>query len=92
MTVIVRASTLEDLVHRDELAALAARRGATLHEVVGPRDDVALDARALARLAPGLAEGDLYVCGPAGFTDAVVAAARDAGVPAERIHHESFAF
>ncbi len=92
VTVIVRASTPEDLVHADELAALAARRGATLHEIVGPRDDVALDARALARLAPGLAEGDLYVCGPAGFTDAVVAAARDAGVPAERIHHESFAF
>jgi ferredoxin-NADP reductase len=53
---------------------------------------VHLDARRLAALVPGLAEHDVYVCGPDGFTAAVLAAAREAGVPAARIHHESFTF
>ncbi|HEV2427146.1 MAG TPA: ferredoxin reductase family protein, partial [Acidimicrobiales bacterium] len=92
VTVIVRASAPEDLVHRDELATLVARRGGTLHELIGPRDRHRLDARALARLAPRLRESDLYVCGPEGFAQAVVRAARTAGVPSERIHHEAFAF
>lgn len=32
----------------------------------------------------------LYVCGPQGFMDAVLAAARGGGWPGARIHHESF--
>lgn len=92
VTVIVRASRPEDLVHRDELAALVATRRGTLHEVVGPREGVSLDADALARLAPDLRQSDLFVCGPDGFARSIVQAARSAGVPAERIHHEAFAF
>jgi ferredoxin-NADP reductase/DMSO/TMAO reductase YedYZ heme-binding membrane subunit len=91
VVVLLRGSRREDLVHRDEIAALVAERGGRLHELTGPRDRVRLDAAALAALAPGLADRDVYVCGPDGFTEAIEAAAREAGVSAGRIHHESFA-
>jgi len=32
------------------------------------------------------------VCGPNGFSDGIVAAARRVGLPAGRIHEEAFAF
>jgi len=35
VVVIVRASAVEDLVHRDEVGALVGQRGGQLHEVVG---------------------------------------------------------
>jgi ferredoxin-NADP reductase/DMSO/TMAO reductase YedYZ heme-binding membrane subunit len=92
VTVILRGSRREDLVLRDEIAELVHRRGGRLHELVGPREQVRLDARRLAALVPRLAEHDVYLCGPDGFTAAVLAGARDAGVPAARIHHESFTF
>jgi ferredoxin-NADP reductase len=92
VTVLVRASTPEDLVHRDEVAALVAQRGGSFHELVGSRHEVAVNASVLLELAPNLAASDLYVCGPAGFTDDVVSAAAGAGVPREHIHHEKFTF
>jgi ferredoxin-NADP reductase/DMSO/TMAO reductase YedYZ heme-binding membrane subunit len=90
VVVILRVSRREDLVLDDEIAALVARRRGRLHVLVGPRATVRLDAERLAALAPGLADRDLYVCGPDGFAHAVIAAARGAGVAPERIHHESF--
>ncbi|MCU1490315.1 MAG: putative ferric reductase [Acidimicrobiaceae bacterium] len=90
--VIVRASTQGDLVHRDEIAALVSRLGGRLHELVGPRDEVRLDASALARLVPDLSTRDLYVCGPDPFSDAVVTAASRLGTRPERIHREAFSF
>jgi ferredoxin-NADP reductase/DMSO/TMAO reductase YedYZ heme-binding membrane subunit len=92
VTVILRGSAREELVLREEIAELVRRRGGRLHELVGPREEVRLDARRLAALVPQLADRDVYVCGPDGFTAVVLAAARDAGVPAARLHHESFAF
>jgi predicted ferric reductase len=92
VALVTRASTPADLVLRDELHELSRRRGAPLHELVGPRADVALDARALRRLVPDVAERDVYVCGPDGFSAVVSAAARECGVAPERIHHEAFAF
>ena len=89
VVVILRASRPADLVLRDEIAELVARRRGRLHELVGPRERVRLD---LARLAPGLADRDVYVCGPDDFTAAVAASARAAGVAPDRIHYESFAF
>jgi len=91
-TVIVRASTAEEIVHRDELADLVDRRGGRFHEVVGPRHGVQLDVRTLRRLAPGLAASDVYVCGPAGFNAHVLASCARAGVPDDRVHVEEFAF
>ncbi|MEV6938699.1 ferric reductase, partial [Streptomyces sp. NPDC051132] len=51
-----------------------------------------LTAQALGALVPDLAAHDVYLCGPPGMTRAAIGALRDAGVPARRIHHESFAF
>ncbi len=92
ITVVVRASTPEDVVHRDEVAALVAQRGGDFHEIIGSRHTVTFDARALRRLVPDLARCDVYVCGPEGFSQRVVAAARKLGVRRDRIHHEVFTF
>jgi predicted ferric reductase len=91
VVVLLRGSRREDLVLRDEIAELVTARGGQLHELIGPRERVRLDARALATLVPALRTRDVYICGPDGFTAALVAAAREAGVSLGRIHHESFA-
>lgn len=88
--VVLRGHTRGDLVLADEVAGHARRLGGRVHELVGPRERVPLDPEALRRLVPDLARRDLYVCGPQGFSDAVVASARAAGIPAARIHVESF--
>jgi predicted ferric reductase len=92
VSVIIRASTPEDIVHRDEVASLVERRGGQFHEVIGSRHDVRLDARALRRLVPDLADRDLYICGPNAFSESIVAAALKLGVQRDRIHQEAFAF
>jgi predicted ferric reductase len=89
---ILRGRSRRDLVLRDELAHLVGERGGQLHELVGPRSHARLDADGLAELVPDITERDLYVCGPHGFMDGVIDAARAAGVRSERIHHEDFAF
>ena len=90
--VIVRASSPEDIVHRDEVAGYVKHRGGTFHELIGSRHEVRTDARSLRQLVPDLAESDVYVCGPASFTNGIVAAVATLGVPAERIHLEAFSF
>ena len=92
VTLIVRASAAEDIVHRDELMSLVEHRHGHYHEVIGTRREVQLDDRLLRWLVPDLADRDLFVCGPNGFSDAIVAAARRIGLPAGRIHEEAFAF
>jgi ferredoxin-NADP reductase len=92
VVVLLRAHTREELVLGDEIAALVERHGGELHELVGPRAEVRLDAAALTWLVPDVATRDLFVCGPDGFTDVVKESARAAGMPRERIHEEAFAF
>jgi predicted ferric reductase len=92
VAVVMRGSTREDLVLRDEVAALVGWRGGRCHAVVGPRHEVRFDARALRQLVPDLAQRDVYICGPDGFTRGVVSAAKRLGVPKARIHSEAFAF
>src|SRR6478672_1629747 len=71
--VLARASSHDELVLRDELRRAVAARGGRLHELVGPRETVALDPAALSRRVPDLAERDVYVCGPEGFMRTVMA-------------------
>ena len=92
VTVVVRASATDELVHRDEVAALVAQRGGQFHEVIGSRHKVRFDASTLRRLVPELPSSDVYVCGPDGFSKSMVAAAVKLGVPRSRIHEEAFAF
>ncbi|MFD0070205.1 hybrid-cluster NAD(P)-dependent oxidoreductase, partial [Streptomyces sp. NPDC127574] len=39
---------------------------------------------------PDIERHDVFMCGPPGFAQQVYDALRGAGVPARRIHHESF--
>jgi predicted ferric reductase len=92
VAVILRDSRYENVVLRTEFETLLHRRGGRLHLLVGPRDRVPLDSASLRSLVPDLGARDVYLCGPDAFTAAVAAAAIGAGVPAQQIHHESFAF
>ena len=100
---IYRVGSRDDLVLSDELVSLAASRGARVTAVVGHRQlswDSWLpveashvdDVEALRRIVPDIAERDVYVCGAPAWMDAVIAAARGAGVPQESIHHERFSY
>ena len=92
VVVIVRASSVRDLIHRHELATLVERGGGRLHEITGPRRRVRLDAQVLRRLVPDLVFRDIYVCGPEQFSADVVRAAMRLGAAQEQIHREAFGF
>ena len=92
VSVIVRASSARELIHRDEIASMVAARGGTFHELVGSRAKVRLDARTLRQLVPAIGQSDVFVCGPSDFNDALQVALTKAGVAAGHIHREEFAF
>ncbi|GAA2466997.1 ferredoxin reductase family protein [Winogradskya humida] len=101
-TLLYRARTEADLAFRSELDWFAANRGVRVVPLLGPRADrvswlpAALadheDGKALATIVPGLTTAHVYVCGPDEWTHAARAAARSAGVPAEHLHTELFAW
>lgn len=88
----VRARRDNELIFREELTQLMAARGGHLIELVGSRRRHSVDGGALRRLIPDIARREVYVCGPEAFADAVVSAARAAGVPTGAVHRESFEF
>ncbi|MHB8451265.1 MAG: ferredoxin reductase family protein [Mycobacteriales bacterium] len=90
--VVVRASSAEHLILQAEVAELVAHRRGQLHELLGPRESVTVDAELLGRLVPDLARRDVFVCGPEGFVADVVDMLLTAGVPRDVIHHEAFAW
>jgi ferredoxin-NADP reductase len=83
-----------------ELAALSRERGLVLLHLpghrrgpgswlghgVGPADDLT----ALVYWVPDIAERDVYVCGPEAWTASVRATLAAAGLPAARLHVETF--
>jgi len=100
-TLVYRARTADDLIFGAELDRLAARRRARVVPLVGPRaaqrswlpSGLGLgDVEALHAIAPDIARHQIYICGPEGWTDAARTAALAAGVPADRIHTERFAW
>ena len=61
----------------------------------GPGDRMAgpsLDAATLARLVPGIAEHDVYLCGPTGLMDAVRPPSTSSACPAATSTSERFAY
>ncbi|WP_196218259.1 ferredoxin reductase family protein [Streptomyces blattellae] len=92
ITLLYRANSTQDLALWDELAAIADERGARLMYAVnspdGERPDISADR--LRQKLPDIDEHDVFMCGPPGFAQGVYEALRGAGVPARRIHHESF--
>ncbi len=99
-TLVYRARSEQDLVFRDELAALAAERGIAVHLLIGPRrpdswlpqGSALNDVEGLRRLVPRLAASDVFVCGPGPWMDAAIRAVRTAGVPDAQLHVERFSW
>jgi len=89
--VLLRGTRPEDLVLGKEVADLVRYRRGRLHELVGTREEAALDERSLTRLVPDLHRRDIYVCGPEDFVTGIVGLAARLGVPAEAVHHEAYA-
>jgi predicted ferric reductase len=90
LMLLYRANEPEQLVFREELDTLAARREARVIYLLGSSRDL-LSARTLVRLVPGLAERDVYLCGPPGLSAAVRASLQQAGLPPAQLHEERFA-
>jgi predicted ferric reductase len=93
--VLYRVHTMADAVLLGELRALAATKGAELHMLTGrtgagnPPNNP-FDPHNLRTLVPDVTERDVFVCGPAAMTSAVVRALRELGVPAAQVHDERF--
>ncbi|MFZ3573065.1 ferredoxin reductase family protein [Streptomyces sp. BH097] len=92
LTLLYRARTAEELALRGELEAIAATRRARLVYALNGPDGARtpITAERLRALLPDLARHDVYLCGPRGMSLAAYDALRAAGVPAGRIHYESF--
>ncbi|MDH2413830.1 hypothetical protein [Nocardioides sp. CER19] len=90
----------DDPLFRTELETLAHARGLRIVALPGSRRAPSSwlpvggapvdDARTLLGLVPDLADRDVFVCGPPGWTDSFTRAARDAGLPADQLHVETF--
>ncbi|MFD1530808.1 ferredoxin reductase family protein [Pseudonocardia aurantiaca] len=100
---LYRASAPPGLLFRRELDALAVHRGVRVVYLPGPRMRdrrswlprhyaVTADGNALRNIVPDIKEHDVFICGPDGWTEAVIASVRRAGVPAEQVHTERFAW
>ncbi|WP_427016011.1 ferredoxin reductase family protein [Pseudarthrobacter sp. P1] len=98
-TVLLRGTDKSQNYLWGEVAALTQSVRCAAYSMVGPRPAGAatwLSAEAMAHgvtlssAFPRLADSDLYVCGPQSWADLVVRDAREAGLPAHRIHYERF--
>jgi ferredoxin-NADP reductase len=88
IAVVYRTAHAADVILREELDELAARRGAQIHYLTGePRPPSGDDLRAL---VPDIADRDVYVCGPPEMTRATRTTLRHAGVPRRQITSEQF--
>ncbi|OIK00678.1 ferredoxin reductase family protein [Streptomyces colonosanans] len=92
VTLLYRARSAQDLALGAELEAIAGGRGArvlyALNGADGSRPHITPGG--LRSAVPGLADHDVYLCGPPGFAEEMYGTLREAGVPDRRIHHESF--
>jgi ferredoxin-NADP reductase len=90
LMLLYRAKNRDQIVFRNELDTLAARRQSRVVYLLGDNPTL-LSAQSLTRLAPGLRERDVYLCGPPGMSAAVRQSLADAGLPPKHLHEESFA-
>ncbi|MFE4195805.1 ferric reductase-like transmembrane domain-containing protein [Paenarthrobacter sp. NPDC056912] len=98
-TILLRGHDESELFLGQEIMALCQARGATLFHLTGPRStgispwlpQSASEAGfTLSSYAPGIADADVYVCGPAPWAASVIRDVQAAGVPAEQLHYERF--
>jgi predicted ferric reductase len=94
--VIYRAGSADELIFADELDWLARRRGAEVHYVIGSRNDPGprrlMTPKGLRDIVPDIQRRDVYLCGPPGLIDAVVAILRRLHLPRRQIHLDPFEF
>jgi predicted ferric reductase len=95
VTLIYRVISRSDIIFEEELREIARRDGAALHLLIGDhrtrKGAALLGPENLAKLVPGIADRDVYICGPAGMIDATWQALDQLRVPEEQIHSERFA-
>ena len=102
ITVIYRVRDEQDASLLGEMQELARLRKINLFVLAGPRAGLKSwmnndgtsnpDLARLAIMAPWISESDVYICGPQAWSELVVSCVTRAGVPAERIHAEEFAW
>jgi predicted ferric reductase len=92
VTVLYRVRDRADAVLLDEIRALAAMRGAVVHLLTGRTGDgpSPFDPANLLDLVPDIRDRDVFVCGPARMTDAVLRSLRSLKVPSAQVHAERF--
>jgi predicted ferric reductase len=92
VTVLYRVRDRADAVLLDEIRALAAMRGAVVHLLTGRTGDgpSPFDPANLLDLVPDIRDRDVFVCGPARMTDAVLGSLRALKVPRAQVHAERF--
>ncbi len=101
VALLYRVHSSSEVLFGDELAGIAARTGAKVITVPGPRvrsreswlpaaAEHLTDADGLRHLVPDVAERDVYICGSPAWMRAAKAAAIAAGVPSDRVHLELF--
>ena len=91
--VVLRSRSVQESPLRDEVHELAARHGATVHELFGPRGfgwSTIAEPTSLGTLVADLPQRDVYICGPVEWADAVETDALSNGVAPEAIHRERF--
>ncbi|SEJ59504.1 Predicted ferric reductase [Arthrobacter sp. yr096] len=98
-TVLLRGHDESELFLGQEIMALCQARGVTLFHLTGPRSrgnhawlpqSAAEAGFTLTSYAPGIADADVYVCGPTPWAASVIRDVRSAGVPVEQLHYERF--
>lgn len=98
-TVLIRGHDESELFLGQEIMALCQARGVTLFHLLGPRShgdhawlprEVAQAGFGLHSYVQGIADADVYVCGPSPWAASVIRDVELAGVPAEQLHYERF--
>ena len=95
VVVLYRAHSEADAVLLGEIRDLVAARGARVHLLTGRTGSGVPPYRPfspenLSALVPDVADRDVYVCGPAAMTGAVLRSLRQLRVPGRQVHAETF--
>lgn len=98
-TVLLRGHQDSELFLGQEIMALCKARGVTLFHLLGPRSqgdhawlpqDAVQAGFGLHSYVRGIADADVYVCGPSPWAASVIRDVELAGVPAQQLHYERF--
>jgi predicted ferric reductase len=92
IVVLYRVHDQSDAVLLGEIQNLATVRGARLHLLAGRTGPAnqPFSPQAIYAMVPDVADRDVYICGPAAMTDAVLRSLRALHVPARQLHAETF--